>query len=56
MSTTLEKLRDDENGATAVEYALMLAAIVAVIVAVVLSLGTKVSGAFENMNSRFTVP
>ncbi len=41
----------DEEGATAVEYGLMVAAIAAVIVAVVFTLGTKVSNAFQSVNA-----
>jgi pilus assembly protein Flp/PilA len=47
--------RDDE-GATAIEYALMAAAIAAVIIAVVLVLGTKVSGLFAGLDSQWRAP
>ena len=40
----------DEEGATAVEYGIMVAAIAAVIVTVVFAIGTKVNRAFENVN------
>ena len=42
----------NEEGATAVEYAIMAAAIAAVIVAVVASVGTKVLGLFTELNSK----
>ena len=41
--------RRDEKGATAVEYGLLVALIAAVIVAVVATLGTKVSGGFSSI-------
>lgn len=42
----------DEQGATAVEYGLFVAAIAAVIVAIVVALGTKINTAFTNINSK----
>jgi len=41
----------DEEGATAVEYGLMVAAIAAVIVLVVIALGGKVNNAFSKVNN-----
>jgi pilus assembly protein Flp/PilA len=41
----------DEEGATAVEYGIMVAAIAAVIILVVYAVGGKVNNAFENVNS-----
>jgi pilus assembly protein Flp/PilA len=41
----------DEQGATAVEYGLFVAAIAAVIVAVVVALGGKINTAFTNINA-----
>ncbi len=41
----------DEEGATAVEYGMMVALIAAVIVAVVKTLGGKVNTAFTTVNS-----
>lgn len=40
----------DEEGATAVEYGIMVAAIAAVIVAVTFAVGQKVDNAFETVN------
>lgn len=40
-----------DDGATAVEYGLMVAAIAAVIVTVVLALGIKVNTAFTTVNN-----
>jgi pilus assembly protein Flp/PilA len=42
-----------ERGATAVEYAIMLAFIAAIIVAIVTALGEKTSNAFQSVNSQF---
>ena len=39
----------DEDGATAVEYGLIIALIAAVIVVVVAALGTKITGAFQKV-------
>jgi pilus assembly protein Flp/PilA len=44
-------LRDDE-GATAVEYGLIVAAIAGVIIAVVLLLGKKLNNSFNNVQAR----
>ena len=41
----------DEEGATAVEYGIMVAAIAAVIITVVFVIGTKVDVAFEKVNT-----
>ncbi len=41
----------DEQGATAVEYGLFVAAIAAVIVAIVVTLGNTVKTGFTNVNS-----
>lgn len=44
----------DEEGATAVEYAIMAAAIAAVIVAVVMVIGAKVDNEFGGLNEAMT--
>jgi len=44
----------DEEGATAVEYGLMVAAIAAVIVAIVITLGTQINGAFQAVSTALT--
>lgn len=51
MDIDVRQLVRDEEGATAVEYGLMVAAIAAVIVAVVFALGGKVLGAFNTVNN-----
>jgi pilus assembly protein Flp/PilA len=51
MLAMVKKLWKDEDGATALEYGLMVAAIAAVIVIIVFALGTKVSNAFNQVNS-----
>ena len=48
----MEKLMQflkDEEGATAVEYGLMVALIAVVIIAAVTAIGTNLSGTFENV-------
>ncbi len=52
MLSTIRKLCDDEGGATAVEYALMLAAIAAVIISVVFAVGVRTSAAFADMDTK----
>jgi len=41
----------EEEGATAVEYGMMVALIAAVIVGIVTTLGTKVNGAFTTVSN-----
>ena len=41
----------DEEGATAVEYGIMVAAIAAVIIATVIVVGQKTNNAFQNVNA-----
>lgn len=45
------KMAKHEDGATGVEYGLLVALIAAVIIAVVATLGTKVKNAFETVNN-----
>ena len=45
----------DEEGATAVEYGIMVAAIAAVIVGVVFAIGRKVDNAFETVDSALKI-
>ena len=45
------KLRNDDEGATAVEYGLMVALIAAVIVVVVTALGVKLNGIFQTVTT-----
>ena len=45
------KLFKDEDGATAVEYGLIVAAIAGIIVAIVFVLGNKVKNNFNNVQS-----
>lgn len=56
MSAMNRKLRSffaDENGATAVEYALFAAAVSGVIVAIVFSMGGTVDGLFKKSSTEF---
>ena len=50
MAGVLRFLKDEE-GATAVEYGIMVAAIAAVIIAVVIVIGNKANNAFEKINN-----
>ena len=51
MLKNLMKLVKDEEGATAVEYGLIVAAIAGLIIVVVFLLGNKVNNAFNNVAS-----
>ena len=46
----IKEFAADEQGATAVEYGLLVAAIAAVIVAIVVSLGGQINGAFKKVS------
>ena len=48
------RLRNDDEGATAVEYGLMVALIAAVIVGVVTTLGTTLEGKFHDVLNAIT--
>jgi pilus assembly protein Flp/PilA len=52
MLTNLKKLFRDEQGATAVEYGMIVAGIAAVIVTIVFALGVKVNTAFTTVNNK----
>lgn len=49
----LQTLRDEERGATAVEYGMLVALIAAVIVAIVVTLGTQIRDAFTTVSNSF---
>ena len=49
MLTNLKKLFKDQDGATAVEYGLIVAAIAGLIIVVVFTLGGKVSKTFDTV-------
>jgi pilus assembly protein Flp/PilA len=49
MLTRMTQLLRDEDGATAVEYGLIVAAIAGLIIVVVFLLGKKVNNAFSNV-------
>ncbi|EHJ48790.1 Flp/Fap pilin component [Solidesulfovibrio carbinoliphilus subsp. oakridgensis] len=51
MITAITNFVRDEEGATAVEYGLMVALIAAVIVGVVTTLGTTLQGTFTNITT-----
>jgi pilus assembly protein Flp/PilA len=54
MSNFLKRLVAGEEGATMVEYALMVALIGAALVTVVTALGTAISGKFTSVSSTIT--
>jgi pilus assembly protein Flp/PilA len=49
--TTIKNMLADDEGATMVEYGIMVALIAAVCIAVVTTLGQNVSNAFSNVNA-----
>lgn len=51
MLSTFSALLHDEEGATMVEYGIMVALIAAVCILVVKSIGSKVSGAFSTVDA-----
>jgi pilus assembly protein Flp/PilA len=51
MLARIRSFMADENGATAIEYAMIAAGIAVAIVTAVQSLGTKVNSLFSNVNS-----
>ena len=51
MLTSLKNFWTEEEGATAVEYGIMVAAIAAVIITVVISIGGKVDTAFDTADT-----
>ena len=51
MVQKLKNFFKDEEGATAVEYGIMVAAIAAVIIGMVIAVGTSTNTAFEAVNT-----
>lgn len=49
LSLMLNARRDEEKGATAVEYGLLVALIAAVIIATVVTLGGQINSAFQTI-------
>jgi pilus assembly protein Flp/PilA len=54
--TSLRQLRQGEEGQTLVEYALILALIAIVVIAIVSTLGHTASSVFSNVNSAIANP
>jgi len=54
MINAMKKFWNEEDGATAVEYGIMVAAIAAVIITVVISIGTKVDTAMDTVDTGLT--
>jgi len=44
----------EEEGATAVEYGVMVAAIIAAVITIVFIIGDKISTAFQNVSTKLT--
>jgi pilus assembly protein Flp/PilA len=51
LTTKVKSFFCDESGATAVEYGIMVAAIAAVIITIVITLGGQVNNAFTTVSS-----
>lgn len=57
MFEKMKNLWKDEEGATAVEYGVMVAAIIGVIIAIVISMGDKLLNAFTAVDTELgTIP
>ena len=54
IQTFFRRLLSDEEGATAVEYGVLVALIIAVCVVVIQVLGEKINNAFEKVNAALT--
>jgi pilus assembly protein Flp/PilA len=54
MSSFIKKFVKDEDGATMVEYGLMVALIAVVLIAVVTLVGQSLSGMFNDVNTAIT--
>lgn len=52
MSKLVKRFLKDEEGATAVEYGVLIALIIAVCIAVIVVIGTKINTAFEKVNAK----
>ena len=52
MSKFVSRFMNDESGATAIEYGLIVALIAVVIITAVTTLGTKLNTAFGTINSK----
>ena len=52
MISTFKRVLSDEDGATMVEYGIMVAFIAAVSIAVIKTIGSKVSNAYSSVDSK----
>jgi len=52
MQSLVRQIRNDERGATMIEYGLMVALIAAIIVGIVGTLGGQVQNAFQTVSSQ----
>lgn len=51
MKTLIKRFKDDESGATAIEYGLIAALIAVAIIAAVRAVGTQLDTTFDTINS-----
>jgi pilus assembly protein Flp/PilA len=56
MRKFIARFANDESGATAVEYGMIVALIAAVIVGVVTTLGTSIQGSFQTIADKLAPP
>lgn len=56
MMLKFKELLVSEEGATATEYAVMLALIIAVAIIAIQNLGTKVNDTFKNIDDKMVLP
>jgi pilus assembly protein Flp/PilA len=54
MKNAIKNFWNEEDGATAVEYGIMVAAIAAVIITVVIAIGAKVDTSFDSVDTGLT--
>ena len=52
MTRLLRRLRDDDSGATAVEYAVMLALIIGVCIGAISFFGSEAGGSWQNTSEQ----
>ena len=56
MKSLIKRFARDEEGATAVEYGVLIALIIAVCIIVIYAVGIQVNNAFEKVNSALQNP
>ncbi len=56
MKAFITRFKNDESGATAIEYGLIAGIVSVVIVSALWLLGPTLTGVFEDLNAAFTAP